>query len=46
VGLRLFGQKWMGGILSFIATSAASGTPLLMIQVFHIWASYRVNQDE
>jgi len=46
VGLRLFGQKWVGGILSFVATSPDLGTTLLMFQVSYIRGSNRTDQDK
>jgi len=46
VGLKLFGQKWVGGILSFLASSPSLGTPLLMFQVPYIWGSNRADPDE
>ena len=46
MGLKLFGQKWVGGILSFIATSPDLGTPFLIFHVSYIRGSNRADQDE
>jgi hypothetical protein len=46
VGLRLFGQKWVGEILSFMATSPDLGSPLLIFHVSYIWGFNRADQDE
>jgi len=46
VGLKLFGQKWVGGILSFLATSPSLGTPLLVFQGSYIWESNKADQDD
>jgi len=46
VGLKLFGQKWLGGILSFLATLPSLGTLFPTFQVSYIWGSNRTYQDE